>query len=158
MSFMSADSRDFIDSNVLVYAHSRASGDKRESANTIVDGLWDSKSGCMSIQVLQEFFVIVTTKLPERLSIMEAAEIVEAYSRWTIHSPEPGDLLAAIDIQKRYRISFWDAMIVHSAKRLGCGTIWTEDLSNGQIYAGVMVRNPFVNMVMEKSAPYGTRR
>ena len=128
---MSADSRDFIDSNVLVYAHSRASGDKRESANTIVDGLWDSKSGCMSIQVLQEFFVIVTTKLPERLSIMEAAEIVEAYSRWTIHSPEPGDLLAAIDIQKRYRISFWDAMIVHAARLGGAEVLYSEDLQDG---------------------------
>jgi len=154
---MSADSRDFIDSNVLVYAHSRASGEKRERASALVDGLWDSKIGCLSIQVLQEFFVTVTTKVPEPLSIMEASEVVEAYSRWTIHSPEPGDLLSAIDIQRRYRISFWDAMVIHSAKRLGCGTIWTEDLGNGQIYAGVTVRNPFVHMVMEKRAPYGTR-
>jgi len=152
---MSADSRDFIDSNVLVYAHSRASGEKRERATALIDGLWDSKTGCLSIQVLQEFFVTVTTKVPEPLSIMEASEVVETYSRWTIHSPEPADLLSAIEIQKRYRISFWDAMVVYSAKRLGCGTIWTEDLGDGQIYTGVSVRNPFVKTVMERQHPYG---
>ncbi len=152
---MSADSRDFIDSNVLVYAHSRASGEKRERATAVVDGLWDSRNGCLSIQVLQEFFVTVTTRVPEPLSVTEASEVVETYSRWTIHSPDPGDLLSAIDVQRRYRISFWDAMVIQSAKRLGCGTVWTEDLSHGQIYVGVTVRNPFVHLVMETD-PYGT--
>lgn len=147
---MNADRREFIDSNVLVYAHSRASADKRERASALVDGLWDSETGCLSIQVLQEFFVTVTKKVPQPLSIAEASEVLQAYSRWTIHSCGPSDLLSAIDIQERSHISFWDAMVIQSARRLGCRVVWTEDLSHGQTYAGVLVRNPFLDMVMER--------
>jgi predicted nucleic acid-binding protein len=147
---MSADRPgEFVDSNVFVYAHSRASAEKREKASELVDRLWVSGGGSLSIQVLQEFFVTVTRKVPQPLSIGEAAEIVEDYSRWAIHSPEARDLLAAIDLHKRFRISFWDAMVIQSARLLGCHVLWTEDLSDGQNYAGVTVRNPFVNMVME---------
>lgn len=156
MNFMSADrSGEFVDSNVLVYAHSRASAEKRDRASELLDRLWVSGGGSVSIQVLQEFFVIVTRKVPQPLSIGEASEIVEDYSRWTVYCPEPKDLSAAIDIHRRFRISFWDAMIIHSARRLNCGVLWTEDLTNGQTYAGVTVRDPFSNLVMEEAAPYG---
>lgn len=152
---MSADRpAQFVDSNVLVYAHSRASAEKRDKASELLDRLWVSGGGSLSIQVLQEFFVIVTRKVPQPLSIGEAAEIVADYSRWAVHSPETRDLLAAIDIHKRFRISFWDAMMIHSARRLDCRVLWTEDLSDGQSYAGITVRNPFLNMVMEEAA-YG---
>ena len=152
---MSADRpREFVDSNILIYAHSRASAEKRDKASELVDRLWVSGGGSLSIQVLQEFFVIVTRKVPQPLPIGEATQIVEDYSRWAVHCPEPRDLLAAIDIQKRFRISFWDAMVIHSARRLDCRILWTEDLSDGQSYAGITVRNPFLNLVMEE-APYG---
>lgn len=146
---------EFVDSNVLVYAHSRASAEKRDKASELLDRLWVSGGGCLSIQVLQEFFVVVTKKVPQPLSIAEAGEIVEDYSRWTIHSPEPKDLSAAIDIHKRFRVSFWDAMLIHSARRLNCRLLWTEDLNDGQNYAGVTVRDPFSSLVMEKASPYG---
>ncbi len=152
---MSADRPgEFVDSNILVYAHSRASAEKRDKASELVDRLWVSGGGSLSTQVLQEFFVTVTRKVPQPLSIGEAAEIVADYSRWAVHSPEPMDLLAAIDIHKRFRISFWDAMVIHSARRLDCRVLWTEDLSDGQSYAGIRVRNPFLSIVMEE-APYG---
>jgi predicted nucleic acid-binding protein len=152
---MSADRPgEFVDSNILVYAHSRASADKRDRASELVDRLWVSGGGSLSIQVLQEFFVIVTRKVPQPLSIGEATQVLEDYSRWAVHCPEPKDLLAAIDIHQRFQVSFWDAMVIHSARRLGCRVLWTEDLSDGQSYAGVTVRNPFLNMVMEE-APYG---
>jgi predicted nucleic acid-binding protein len=145
---------EFVDCNVLVYAHSRASVGKREKASELVDRLWVSGGGSLSIQVLQEFFVVVTRKVPQPLSIGEAAQIVDDYSRWAVHSPEPKDLAAAIDIHKRFQISFWDAMIIHSARRLNCRVLWTEDLSDGQSYAGVTVRHPFSSLVMEDE-PYG---
>lgn len=156
MSFMNADRPgEFVDSNVLVYAHSRASAEKRDRASALLDRLWVSGGGAVSIQVLQEFFVIVTRKVPQPLSIGEASEIVEDYSRWAVFSPQPKDLSAAIDIHRRFRISFWDAMIIHSARRLNCGVVWTEDLNNNQTYAGVTVRDPFSELVMEQIAPYG---
>lgn len=146
---------EFVDSNVLVYAHSRASAEKRDRASKLLDRLWVSGGGCVSIQVLQEFFVVVTRKVPQPLSIGEASEIVEDYSRWNVYCPEPKDLSAAIDVHKRFRISFWDAMIIQSARRLNCGVLWTEDLSNGQAYADVTVCDPFSSLVMEEAAPYG---
>jgi predicted nucleic acid-binding protein len=148
---------EFVDSNVLVYAHSRASAEKREKASELLDRLWVSGGGSLSIQVLQEFFVVITRKVPQPLSIGEAAQIVEYYSRWAVHSPEPKDLAAAIDIHKRLQVSFWDAMIIHSARRLNCRVLWTEDLSDGQSYAGVTVRHPFSSFVMEDAEPYGGR-
>jgi len=61
-----------------------------------------------------------------------------------VHAPAAGDVLAAIDIHQRTGTSFWDAMILRSAKELGCQTLHSEDLNPGQAYEGVQVRNPFL--------------
>jgi predicted nucleic acid-binding protein len=97
----------------------------------------------VSIQVLQEFYVTTTGKLAHRLDPESAALRTEAYSRWPLHSPDRDDLLAAIAIAKRHRLSLWDAMILRSASRLGCRTLWTEDLKDGAVLEGVRIRNPF---------------
>jgi predicted nucleic acid-binding protein len=73
----------------------------------------------------------------------EAAEILRDLSFWRVHAPNANDILAAVDIQRQYQISFWDAMIIHSAKCSGCKVIWSEDLSNGQVYDHILVRSPF---------------
>ena len=139
-----ADSpREFIDSNVLVYGHSSTSGQRRERASALLARLWESETGCLSIQVLQESFVTLTRKVPEPLPSAQAGKLVEEYGQWTVHSPLAADLVAAIDLSTKLRISFWDAMILRSAHSLGCQTLWTEDLNDGQSYAGVTVRNPF---------------
>ena len=141
--------RQFIDSNILVYAFDKTAGRKNERARELLAALWSSGGGCLSMQVLQEFFVNVTGRIPEPLSHEEAARRVAHYSEWHVHEPGRGDLLAAIDFRSRLRISFWDAMIVQSARRMECGVLWTEDLNDGQRYAGVLVRNPFLDAVME---------
>jgi len=97
----------------------------------------------VSVQVLQEFFVTTTRKLRRPLTPDAAAEYVDDFSRWTLHSPDREDLLAAIAIARRHRLSLWDAMIVRSASRLGCRVLWTEDLKDGAVLEGVRVRNPF---------------
>jgi hypothetical protein len=70
-------------------------------------------------------------------------------SRWPCHRPGAPDVLAAIDLQEELKISFWDAMVVRSARQMGCSVLWTEDLNDGQSYAGVLVRDPFSDLVME---------
>jgi len=147
-------SRQFVDTNILVYAYDRTQEEKWERARSLVDPLWPSAEGTLSIQVLQEFFHAVTHKLPHALTVREARTIVRDLSRWTLHRPDRDDLLAAIDLHDEFGISFWDAMIVQSARRMNCSVLWTEDLNNGQTYAGVLVRNPFRDVVME-SEPYG---
>jgi predicted nucleic acid-binding protein len=132
-----------VDTNILVYAHDQSAGAKHDQARDLVRDLWKSGEGCLSIQVLQEFFVTVTRKVAKPLSSEIAAQVIADLSVWPVHCPEVDDVLAAIRLQDRYRISFWDAMIVASAVALGCETIWSEDLNAGQLYEGVAVQTPF---------------
>lgn len=134
---------EFVDTNVFVYAFDQTAGEKRDRAHSLLDRLWADMRGCLSVQVLQEFYVTVTQKVGRPLEPEEAAETIRDLSYWRIHAPVAEDVLGAADLQQRYMTSFWDAMIIWSAKQLGCSIIWSEDLSEGQDYDGVRVANPF---------------
>jgi predicted nucleic acid-binding protein len=134
----------FVDTNILVYAHDSSAGIKRDQAQTLVKQLWGSHEGCLSVQVLQEFFVNVTRKIAKPLAPETAKEIIADYSRWRVHVPAADDVLGAIGIHQRTGISFWDAMIVRSAAEMSCAALYSEDLNTGQEYSGVRVKNPFL--------------
>lgn len=141
---MSAERRlEFVDTNVLVYGHDRSAADKVDRARRLIDRLWEDGTGALSIQVLQEFFVVVTRKLARPVDPDAAQSAIEDLGRWKVHSPVVADVLVATGISRRHRISFWDAMIVRSAQQLGCSTLWSEDLTEKRRYEGVQVRNPF---------------
>jgi predicted nucleic acid-binding protein len=109
----------------------------------LIEGLWESGLGCLSVQVLQEFYVNVTEKVSKPLSSEAAAQIVSDLSAWQVHRPGVEDIHEPIRMQHRYQMSFWDAMIVTSAIQLGCTTLWSEDLNPGQHYDQVKVATPF---------------
>ena len=134
---------ELLDSNVLLYAHDRSAGIKHQRAKELVTRLWNKRCGALSVQVLQEFAVNARRKLPKPLSVAELREIILVLSAWRIHRPEPIEVIAALELQERYQITFWDSMILTSAKSLGCRSVWSEDLNAGQSYDGVVVRNPF---------------
>ena len=134
----------FVDTNILVYAHDVTAGDKHQRARALLEELWHSRDGCLSIQVLQEFFVTTMRKIPKPIEASSAARIIADLARWHVHAPDARDVLAAIDIHQQTGASFWDAMILRSAKELGCETLHSEDLNPGQAYEGVQVRNPFL--------------
>jgi predicted nucleic acid-binding protein len=90
--------RAFVDTNILVYAHDDSAADKRDQARALVEQLWESRDGCLSVQVLQEFFVTVTRKIAKPLSPAMAKEIIADLARWYVHTPAPDDVLAAISI------------------------------------------------------------
>ncbi len=135
--------REFVDSNVLVYAHDLSAGPKQRIAADLLASLWQRRTGCLSIQTLQEFVVNVTRRVEKPLSISSATVVVEVLAEWQIHSPQASDVVAAMQRQQDFQISFWDAMILQSASRLGCQVLWSEDLNEGQNYGGVTVCNPF---------------
>ena len=135
----------FVDTNVLVYAHDKSARQKYEQAKTLLQKLWASGTGCLSVQVLQEFYVTVTQKVPQPLDVESTVRIIEDLAFWRIYAPDAKDVLAAIDVQQRYMISFWDAMIIWSAVQLKCDIIWSEDMNPGQVYEGVELLNPFKN-------------
>jgi predicted nucleic acid-binding protein len=134
----------FIDTNILVYAYDRSAGEKHRLAVELLRHLWEDETGCLSLQVLQEFHVTVTRKIANPLDLQTAQLIVSDLSHWRLHTPEVRDILSAIDYQLNYQLSFWDALIVLSAARLGCQQLFTEDLNHGQSYSGVQVINPFL--------------
>jgi predicted nucleic acid-binding protein len=134
---------EFVDTNILVYAHDRSAGEKNATAERLVRRLWETGNGCLSVQILQEFFVMVTRKVALPLNLEEATEIIRDLSFWKIHAPAAEDVLGAIDIQRHNHTSFWDAMVIHSAISLGCKVIWSEDLADGEIYSQARVLNPF---------------
>ena len=133
--------KEFVDTNILIYAFDRTAGQKRETAAALVERLWSERAGCVSLQVLQEFYVTATKKL--RMPPGEALAQVERLGKWTVHRPAVNDLLQAIQWHRAKRISFWDAMILRSAIGSACALVWSEDLSDGQRWEGVVVRNPF---------------
>jgi len=135
---------DFIDTNILVYAYDLSAGHKRETARNLIEDCWKNQNGCLSVQVLQEFYVTTTQKIPQPLNRQTARQIISDFSSWKIYTPNANDVLHAIDIQDEYSVSFWDAMILQSALRLGCNNLWSEDLSHGQSYRSLSVINPFM--------------
>jgi predicted nucleic acid-binding protein len=144
MSFMSElKDLQFVDTNILIYAHDISAGQKHIRARELIRSLWDSGEGCLSIQVLQEFYVNVTQKVEKPLGKTEAAQIISDLGVWDVHRPTVDDIQRAIRLQIRYQTSFWDAMILASATQMGCQTIWSEDLNVGQKYGSATVISPF---------------
>jgi predicted nucleic acid-binding protein len=135
------NAKEFVDTNVLIYAFDATAGAKREAAVELMERLWTARTGCVSMQVLQEFYVTVTKKL--RMPSNSALAQVERLGTWTVHRPAIGDVLRAIELHQKQKISFWDAMIIRSAIGSGCSVVWSEDLSHGQQLDGVTIQNPF---------------
>ena len=133
---------EFVDTNVLLYAHDGGAGKKHERSVRLLSRLVEDGAGAVSIQVLAEFYAAATKKLG--ISSQEAEEILADLGGWIIHRPGHADLLRAARFQRRYKISWWDALVVNSAVELGCGVLWSEDIADGQRYGSVTVRNPFV--------------
>jgi predicted nucleic acid-binding protein len=133
----------FVDTNILMYAHDTAAGPKHERARTLVEQLWRTRSGVVSTQVLQELCVNLRRKAGRPLDTRATREIVADYLTWRVVVNGGDSILGALELEERYQISFWDALVIHAAQSAGVETLYSEDLSDGQRYGGVQVRNPF---------------
>lgn len=134
----------FADTNVLLYAVSRdpEERDKAERARKVLA----DRDLALSVQVLQEFYVQATRESrADPLSHDQARKLVESFMRFPIAATTPELVLTAIATHHRFQISYWDAAIIEAARSLGCATVLSEDLGDGQDYAGVSVRNPFLD-------------
>jgi predicted nucleic acid-binding protein len=133
----------FIDTNVLVYAYDADAGVKHTKAQELLLDCWNNESGCLSTQVLQEFYVTVTHKLAKRISPQEARTIIETYRAWPTFLPTVDDVLTASEIEERYGLSFWDSLIIVAAQKLGATSLVSEDLQDGQQIGHLKITNPF---------------
>ncbi|MBI4868162.1 MAG: PIN domain-containing protein [Candidatus Wallbacteria bacterium] len=134
---------EFVDTNVLLYAVSTVPAERKKAERA--RSLLDRDDLSLSVQVLQEFYVQATraTK-PARLSHEQASQLIESFLRFPVQEMTVGVMQAALATARRFKISYWDAAIVEAARAIGCSVILSEDLSDGQDYGGVRVRNPFL--------------
>jgi len=132
----------FVDTNVFIYALDDADLKKRDAARAWRAELWKSRRGRISFQVLQEFYVKVTQKWPR--ARQGAQSEVRDLLAWKPVTVDEGLLERAWNLQDRYKLSFWDALIVAAAKAAACRHLLTEDLQADQDLEGVVVVDPFL--------------
>ena len=144
----------FVDTNVFVYARDTRDVRKQTRATSWLEHLWQRQLGRTSVQVLVEYYATVTRKLVPGLPPVVAWEDVSHLFAWR---PQEGDeslLRRGREIELRYRLSWWDSLIVAAAQLQGCALLLSEDLQDGADYGGVTVRNPFKLEVSEPVATY----
>ena len=133
----------FVDTNVLVYLFDADAPDKRARAQELLRE--ERNSIVLSIQVLGEFYVTVTRKFAETLSLDTAARAVDSFSRFRVQSLHPETVNAAIRRSRSTQFSYWDSLIVEAALSAGAGVLFTEDLQDGQRIDDLQIVNPFRN-------------
>ena len=132
----------FVDTNILIYAHDRSTGIKHERARLLVERLWTSGQGVLSTQVLQELCVNLRRKVAHPPSADEVRRLIYDYMSWEIVVNDPEAVIQALEIEARYRTSFWDALILQAAEQSGAAILYSEDLAAKQSYGTVRVVNP----------------
>ena len=132
----------FFDTNILIYADDASAPEKRERAISLVADHQRRNSLVISLQVLQEYFSAATRKLG--VAAETAQRKVEVLARGKVVRFTERDVIAAIELHRLVRISFWDAMIVHAARAANVAVLYSEDLGHGSVLGGVAVRNPFL--------------
>ncbi|MHB8399318.1 MAG: PIN domain-containing protein [Candidatus Limnocylindrales bacterium] len=140
---MTAAGRTFVDTNVLLYAHDASETGKQPIARALLEELWADRSGVLSSQVLQEFYVVATRKFDPPMRRSEARELIALYATWPVVQVDVGLIVDATTLEERAQLSFWDALIVEAARRAGAVRLVSEDLQDGRLIAGVAIENPF---------------
>jgi predicted nucleic acid-binding protein len=134
-------SKAFIDTNVLLYAQDPRDPARQRISRVLIERLQREASGVISTQVLQEFYVIATTRF--RQDPLVARGLVQALGVFEVVLITPGLIENAISISVLNQISFWDALIVSTAEAAHCEILLTEDLNHGQTIHTVRIENPF---------------
>ncbi len=135
--------RSFFDTNILVYADDKSAPAKQRRALDLVATHRRAGTGVVSMQVLQEYFVTVTRKLGVDARV--ARRKVELLAEFDVAAPGVADILAAIDLHRLHGFSFWDCLVLRSAKQAGCTVLLTEDLQESREVDGVRIVNPFAH-------------
>ncbi len=134
----------FVDTNILIYAHDATTGAKHVRARELIEHLWDAREGVLSTQVLQEFCITLRRKLATPIPINDVQQLIRDYSTWEIVLNTADSVLRALELETRYRVSFWDALILQAAESAEVDVLYSEDLTSGQRFGAIRVVNPFL--------------
>jgi len=134
----------FVDTNILVYTQDLSAGPKCVRSQMLTRELWESRTGVISTQILQELYVALRRKLATPIPISRAEEILRDYFSWEVVINNRESILRGMQFEVQYRISFWDGLVLQAAEKSGAAIVYSEDLSHGQLYEGIRVVNPFL--------------
>jgi predicted nucleic acid-binding protein len=151
--------RTFVDTNIWVYANDSRSTPKRERAREVLTA--DPSALWTSAQVMGELYVTLTRKLTPAMDRAAARTVVEQLTRLNVTPLDAGQVIGALEITRDGQVSYWDALLVATARASGCERLLTEDLAAGSVIAGVRIENPFSgspHRLAEPAEAYGQRR
>jgi predicted nucleic acid-binding protein len=135
--------RSFFDTNILAYTDDKTAQVKQHRALDLFEEHRQARTGVVSLQILQEYFVTLTRKFG--MDASAARSKTELVSKLHVVVFDERDILAAIDLHRLYHFSLWDALVIRAAKQGGCKTVFSEDWQHGQEIEGVRIVNPFVS-------------
>ena len=133
----------FVDTNVLVYTRDASKLEKQAQAAEWMDYLWSVGNGRLSMQVIAEYYSVVTTKLKPGMELTTAREDIEDLLAWQPLPLTPELILAAWLVQDLFHLSWSDSLIISAAKIQSCAYILSEDFQHAQDFQGLRVINPF---------------
>jgi predicted nucleic acid-binding protein len=133
---------EFLDTNILVYAYDPTDKKKQKTAQSLLERSFES-DGTISTQVLGEFAATLLHKMSPPAKPESVQRVLDVMGPLRVVTPTPEIVRRAAEAHREYGVHFYDGMVIAAAERAGCKTIWSEDLSDGQEYFGVTVRNPF---------------
>lgn len=135
----------FLDSNVVIYTLDNDSPERQRIAVSLVDRLIGERTATISFQVVQEVLNAVVRKFVPPFSVDQTRRLLEhtLMPLWRV-SPTQSLYELALDLQQRYRYSFYDSLIIAAAVSSGCTRLYTEDMQHGQRIEQLTIVNPFV--------------
>jgi predicted nucleic acid-binding protein len=133
----------FVDTNILVYAHDASESDKQPIAEALLRELWRQRTGVLSTQVLQEFYVVATRKYDPPMSRDLARRLVAHYSNWRVVGVDLPLIVSASELEEIHSLSLWDALVVEAARRAGATRLATEDMQDGREFGELRIEDPF---------------
>jgi len=133
----------FVDTNVLVYSRDTSKLVKQTRAAEWISHLWETGTGRLSVQVLAEYYAVVTGKLKPGMETASAREDVEDLFSWRPLPMTPDLIAGAWVFQDLFHLSWWDSLIVSAGKILQCTYLLSEDFQHSQDLQGIRVINPF---------------
>jgi len=134
----------FLDTNIFVYANDRNEPRKQSIALGLIREVTVSGNGAISYQVMHEFFNVALVKNPRKMHHEDAQRYLDTVFRPLLAVPSSVALVSeAIRVQERYRLSWYDSLIVSAAQQAGCTILYSEDLQHAQQFGTVTVRDPF---------------
>lgn len=144
----------FVDTNVLIYAEDGAEADKQQRALDWIERLWRARSGRLSTQVLNEFYVNVTRKLRPAMPQGDARARVRRYAAgWNPWQIDHATVETAWAMEARHGLQYWDCLVLAAAQHSGCTLVLSEDMQHEGRYGAVQVINPFISSIDDVLGP-----